>query len=127
MTALLGCGGTAGEHETPHKLMAKVHNSGFAAAHDSYNCISSATDGKVYYVLSSEVFDVAAQMYSFNPATEAIEHLGDLNEACNQKNAKAIAQGKSHVNFVEANGKLYFATHVGYYSIIDGMEKMGVP
>jgi hypothetical protein len=31
------------------------------------------------------------------------------------------------VNFVEAQGKLYFATHIGYYSIIDGMEKMGIP
>src|SRR5690606_4915999 len=24
-------------------------------------------------------------------------------------------------------GKLYFATHIGYYSIVDGMEKMGIP
>jgi len=31
------------------------------------------------------------------------------------------------VNFVECDRKLYFATHVGYYSIIDGMEKIGVP
>ena len=36
-------------------------------------------------------------------------------------------QGKSHVNFVEHDGKLYFATHVGYYTLIDGMEKIGVP
>jgi len=43
------------------------------------------------------------------------------------KGLKTIVQGKSHVNFVESNGKLYFATHVGYYSIIDGMEKIGVP
>jgi hypothetical protein len=40
---------------------------------------------------------------------------------------KVVAQGKSHVNFVESGGKLYFATHLGYYSIIDGMEKTGVP
>ncbi len=40
---------------------------------------------------------------------------------------KVVAQGKSHVNFVESNGKLYFATHLGYYSIIDGMEKTGLP
>jgi hypothetical protein len=40
---------------------------------------------------------------------------------------KTIPQGKSHVNFVEANGKLYFSTHVGVYSIVDGMEKMGIP
>jgi hypothetical protein len=66
-------------------------------------------------------------MYSFDPATRAIRHLGDLTEACGEKGLKAIPQGKSHVNFVEANGKLYFASHVGVYTIIDGMEKMGVP
>ena len=36
-------------------------------------------------------------------------------------------QGKSHVNFVESKGKLYFCTHAGYYSIINGEEKMGIP
>src|SRR5438067_3479882 len=128
---LVGCAGSAEGPKAPvhtgGKLVAKIHNSGFANAHDSYNCISSASDGKIYYVLSSEAFDVAAQMYSFDPATQKIEHLADLNQASGEKDAKAIAQGKSHVNFVEANGKLYFATHVGYYSIIDGMEKMGLP
>jgi hypothetical protein len=130
LLGLVGCGGSEGRKvsaNTGHKLVAKIHNSGFANAHDSYNSISSASDGKIYYVLSSEAFNIAAQMYSFDPATQKIEHLADLNEACGEKDAKAIAQGKSHVNFVEANGKLYFATHVGFYSIIDGMEKMGVP
>ncbi len=28
---------------------------------------------------------------------------------------------------MEADGKLYFATHIGYYSMVDGMEKMGIP
>jgi hypothetical protein len=53
--------------------------------------------------------------------------VGDLTEACGEKEQHTIVQGKSHVNFVEANGKLYFATHIGYYSIIDGMEKIGIP
>ena len=66
-------------------------------------------------------------MFVFDPATSKIRDLGDLTEACGEKGRKAIVQGKSHVGFVESAGKLYFATHVGYYSIIDGMEKMGVP
>jgi hypothetical protein len=124
--ALGGCGAGA-RAKSDNGLTAQIHNSGFPLAHDSYNSISSASNGKVYYVLSSEQFDKAAQMYSFDPATGRIEHLGDLNEACGEKDANAIAQGKSHVNFVESNGKLYFATHVGYYSTSDGMEKMGTP
>lgn len=108
-------------------LTARAHNSGFALAHDTYNGLSVASDAKVYYVLSSEKAEVAGQMYSYDPATDKIRHLGDLTEACGEKGLKAISQGKSHVNFVESAGKLYFATHIGYYSIIDGMEKPGIP
>ncbi|HZT30679.1 MAG TPA: hypothetical protein VFA33_12380 [Bryobacteraceae bacterium] len=109
------------------RLQARIWNSGFSDAHDTYNAISPASDGKIYYVLSSEKYDVAAQMFSFDPATQKITHLGDLTEACGEKGRKVVSQGKSHVNFVEHNGKLYFATHIGYYSIIDGMEKPGIP
>ncbi len=108
-------------------LVARTYNSGFELAHDTYNGISAASNGKIYYVLSSESYEVGAQMYCFDPATRKIQHLGDITEACGEKGQKTICQGKSHVNFVEANGKLYFATHIGYYSIIDGMEKMGIP
>ena len=109
------------------KLVAKIYDSGFKDAHDTYNGMGTGSDGKIYYVLCSEKVDVAGQMYSFDPATGKIAHLGDLTEASGEKGKKAIAQGKSHVNFVEAGGKLYFATHVGYYEIIDGMEKQGRP
>jgi hypothetical protein len=109
------------------RIIATVYNSGFEHAHDTYNGISSASDGKIYYVLCSQLMEVAGQMYVFDPGTGTTEHLGDLSEICGEKNMKVVAQGKSHVNFVESGGKLYFATHLGYYSIIDGMEKTGVP
>ena len=108
-------------------LIAKTYNSGFSLAHDTYNGLSVASDGNIYYVLSSQSIDTGAQVYVFHPTTESIEHLGDLTEVCGEKGKKTIVQGKSHVNFVESKGKLYFASHIGYYSIIDGMEKMGIP
>lgn len=109
------------------KLIATVYNSGFEYAHDTYNGISSASDGKIYYVLCSQLMNIAGQMYSLDPKTGVTEHLGDLTEICGEKEMKVVAQGKSHVNFMESNGKLYFVTHLGYYSIIDGMEKTGIP
>ncbi|NLP09260.1 hypothetical protein GX408_02570, partial [bacterium] len=113
---------------TPNaRITATVYNSNFEHAHDTYNGLSSASDGKIYYVLCSELMDIAGQMYSFDPASGRIEHLADLSEICNEKEMRVVAQGKSHVNFCEYNGKLYFATHLGYYSIIDGMEKTGIP
>lgn len=133
---LVSCGGASAPEQaasedapanTPSKLIAKVYDSEFPYAHDTYNGMGTGSDGRIYYVLSSEQIDVAAQMRSFDPSTGRIEKLGDLTEASGEKGRKAIAQGKSHVNFVESGGKLYFATHVGYYSIVDGMEKMGIP
>jgi hypothetical protein len=109
------------------RLTAQIHDSGFALAHDTYNGMLAASDGKIYYVLCTESIDVGAKLYAYDPAADAVRLLGDLTEACGEAGLKAIPQGKSHVNFVESGGKLYFATHVGYYSIIDGMEKIGVP
>jgi hypothetical protein len=117
---------TDGSTTTP-KLTARTFNSGFADAHDTYNGLSAASDGRIYYVLSSQRYDIGAQLFAFDPAAKQIRHLGDLTEACGEKGNNTIVQGKSHVNFVEADGKLYFSTHIGYYSIIDGMEKMGIP
>jgi hypothetical protein len=109
------------------KLSGTTFDSGFAKAHDTYNGISAASDGNIYYALSSDESNVAAQMYCYDPKNDKIRHLGDLTEACGEKGSNAIAQGKSHVSFSESDGKLYFATHIGYYDIIDGQEKPGRP
>ena len=108
-------------------LRAQPFHSGFPLAHDTYNAISVAGNGRVYYVLSSQSIDTGGQMYCYDPVGGKISFCGDLTEACGEKGSKAIVQGKSHVRFVEFGGKLYFATHAGYYSMVDGMEKMGIP
>ena len=117
------CAPPAGER----RLTARIHPSGFAQSHDTYNGMGTASDGRIYYVLCSELPDVGARMYSFDPSSGRVEMLGDLTEASGERDARAVSQGKSHVNFVEAEGKLWFATHIGYYSIIDDMEKPGIP
>ena len=111
---------------TNGNLIAKPYNSGFSNAHTTYNAISTGSDGKIYYVLSTTLIDTAAQMYSFDPQTLNIERLADLSEICGEKNMKTVAQGKSHVEFYESKGKLYFGTHLGYYdkSGSGGKEQM---
>jgi len=111
----------------PARLTATVIDSGFKDSHDSYNAVSSAEDGKIYYVLSSDKPDLAAQVYVYDPAAGKPRWLGDLNAAAGETGLHAISQGKSHVNFQEAGGRLYFATHIGYYSIVAGMETPGIP
>lgn len=108
------------------KLIAKTFDSGFELAHDSYNAITVASDGRIYYVLSSDKHDVAGRMYTYDPENNSIRMLGDLTEICGEKGKHFISQGKSHVEFFERNGKLYFSTHVGFYELIDGMDRLPV-
>jgi len=105
-------------------LIASCFDSGFLEAHDTYNAMSVASDGRLYYVLSSDKFDVAGQMFRFDPLKEEIKFLGDLSVICGEAHQKSIAQGKSHVLFYEFENKLYFSTHVGYYQLIDGMDRL---
>lgn len=108
----------------PKTLVAKHYYSGFSRAHDTYNALSAASDGKIYYLLSSDNHEIGGQMFVYDPATDRTQHLGDLTDICGETHLKAIPQGKSHVRFYERNGKLYFSTHVGYYQLIDGMDRL---
>lgn len=107
-------------------IIAKQYFSGFSDAHDTYNAISTASDGKIYYVLSSTHYDVGGQFYCYDPQTDKTEFIADLSDALGEKAQKYIAQGKSHVEFYEYDHKLFFATHAGYYQMIDGAEQMPV-
>lgn len=109
---------------TGKKLAARVFNSGFREAHDTYNGISVASDGNVYYVLCSTSIDFGGRVFRYDPSADALTCLGDLTEICGEKTAKTVPQGKSHVPFYEYKGKLYFSTHAGYYNMTNGMERL---
>jgi DNA-binding beta-propeller fold protein YncE len=108
-------------------LPARWHDSGFPEGDDNYHALTQASDGKIYYVISCHQIETGAQMFQYDPATGKSIRVGDLTEASGEKGSKAIPQGKSHVPFYEANGKLYFATHLGYYSHQGSKELVGVP
>ncbi len=133
LIAFLVCRLQAGEQKSASEaspsgvLAARWHPSGFAAGDDNYNAVTAASDGKIYYVLCAHKADLGAQMFAFDPASGSTRHLGDLTEASGEKGLKAIPQGKSHVPFFEHQGKLYFATHLGYYNTEGGKEMVGVP
>ncbi|MHA8063292.1 hypothetical protein [Aquirufa aurantiipilula] len=112
--------------EHSQSLLATAYNSEFELSHDSYNALSLASNGKIYYILSSDSVESAGQMYEFDPKTNQIKHLADLNDICGESNQKHIPQGKSHVSFYEYQQKLYFSTHIGYYQVIDGMDRLPI-
>lgn len=116
----------ANSRDTGHQrtLVAKQYFSGFELAHDTYNALSVATDGKIYYVLSSESIESGGKFYCYDPGEDKVQFLGDLTGMCGEKGTMSIPQGKSHVEFYERNDKLFFATHIGVYEIVDGMERL---
>jgi hypothetical protein len=103
-------------------LTAKYYYSGFDSSSDTYNSISAGSNGKIYYILSTESVYTGGHFYVYDPDSDQIQFIAELTEACGEKSLNAIPQGKSHVNFFEFEGKLYFATHVGVYERIDGIE-----
>lgn len=113
-----------GKPQKEQKLTAQTFYSGFENAHDTYNAISAASDGNIYYVLSSDKHDIAGRVYRYDPAADKIDFLADLTEICGEKDQNYIVQGKSHVRFYECDKKLYFSTHVGFYELIDGMDRL---
>lgn len=107
-------------------LIVQSFDSGFALAHDSYNCISAAPDGRIYYVLASAQPDQGGRVFRFDPASTRIDPIAELDDCCGEKNSGCIAQGKSHDGFYAFEGRFFFSTHVGYYESIDGMERLPV-
>lgn len=109
-----------------NQLIAKTYDSGFPLAHDTYNAISRASNGKIYYILSSDSIGVGGKMYVYDPETDETKYIADLTEICGERDSNQIPQGKSHVRFYERDEKLYFSTHVGYYELINGMDCLPV-
>lgn len=112
--------------DVSNPLLAKHYYSGFDLANNSYNAISTASDGKIYYALSSKSIDEGGRVYSYNPVTDQIKFLANLTDICGEKELKTLPQGKCHCEFYERKGKLYFSTHGGYYEITDGTERAPV-
>ena len=76
------------------KLTARTYNSGFALGHDSYNGMGTGSDGRIYYVLSSENIDQGAKMFCLDPRLGQITELGDLTEACGEKGSQGDSSGQ---------------------------------
>lgn len=114
------------EPQKKHALIARQYYSGFDLAHDSYNSITAASDGRIYYVLSTQSYKEGGRIYIYDPSKDSIQFLADLDDICGENDDKTIVQGKSHTDFYERDGKLYTSTHVGFYEMIDGMERLPV-
>src|SRR3546814_9539830 len=95
-------------------MIAKRYYSGFGQAHDTYNAVSRASDGKIYYVLSSVSLYEGGKVCVYDPLSDSTNVLADLKEICGEKNGETIPQGKSHVDFIERNRRFSFGRLTGF-------------
>jgi hypothetical protein len=99
-------------------LPARLHPSGFERSDSNFYSLTIASDRRVYYTLSSHKIDAGARSYRYDPTTDEVKLICDLTEAAGEagQSTKTIPQGKSHSPYYELDGKLYFATHFGYFA-----------
>ena len=114
--------GTQAQLSRANGLVARSHNSNFEKGGTSWVSTSVASDGKIYYTISTSDVDQGAKIFSYDPKTDETKFLADLTEICGEKDLKAIPQGKSHSNFYEKDGILYTSTHVGVHGSIEEGE-----
>lgn len=77
------------------RLTARGLDSGFELSNGTFNGMLAASDGKIYYVLCAENIDTGAQMYSYDPATDKIQHLGDLTEAAGKRASSLFPKARA--------------------------------
>ena len=116
--------------ESAFPIVARTYTSMYERGTRNYWGVIKASDNKVYYTISYDRNNPGdtVQLYCMDPETEKIRPVGDIRAAVGEKGRKCIAQGKAHVSLIEHKGKLYFATHLGYYGpTVDGVEGAPVP
>ena len=109
-------------------LSACLHPSEFERSDSNFFSLSPASDGCIYYTLSSHDIDTHARIYRYDPRADEVRLLGVLGEIVGEAGAGTIPQGKSHSPFFELDGKLYIATHYGFFMSSGNKERpAGVP
>lgn len=78
--------------------------------------IRIATDGNVYFANSTHSYRHGAGVFQFDPRTQKLRVLAeDITLVVGETPTKTPPQGKIHSPFVEANGWVYFSTHISTY------------
>ena len=105
-------------------LTCTLHPSHFSNSDSNFDSLSIASDGCLYYTLCSHDVDTHGRIYRYDPKSGANPKLlGDLGEIVGEAGQKSIPQGKSHSQYFEHEGKLYLATHYGYYKPSSNKEE----
>ena len=106
----------SGNSCAPSWVIAEAFDSGFDEGDCNYHSICLGSDGRVYFTLSTHRIDRHARFCCFDPKKGEMVFVRDIGEALLEDDKwNLLPQGKIHVPLTEVNGRIYFATHIGYY------------
>lgn len=109
------------------RIIAREHVSGFGLSDSNFYSLNVLSDGKVYYTLCSHNIDTHGRIYRYDPENGTVKLFADLGVITGETGKKMLPHGKSHSPIFEADGKIYFATHYGFYQGNDGKEEPAPP
>lgn len=104
-------------------LTARLHPSGFSMADSNFYSLSLASDDRLYYTLCCHDIDTHGRVYRHDPKSGEVKMIVDFGEVTGEAGRKSLPQGKSHTPFFEHDGRLYLATHYGYFKASGGKEQ----
>ena len=80
----------------------------------NYTALLAASDGRVYVGLNHHGAGASVAMY--DPRTDTMRLLGDMNKIAGQENLPIEPQSKVHTQICEgSDGKIYFGTHLSAF------------
>lgn len=100
-------------------VLAEAYDPGFDEGDSNYHSLISASDGRIYFTVSTHRHDRHARLFCFDPSVRKMVYAIDIGVAL-QESPGHLPHGKVHVPLFEVDGKIYFATHVGYYQQLPG-------
>lgn len=78
--------------------------------------ISVASDGSCYFACSSHANNRGSALFRYDPSTGTLKLIcEDITAVCGEDPTRTPPQGKIRSDLVEANGWLYFGTHLANY------------
>lgn len=97
------------------RIEVDLFDPGYLAGDSNYHSLTIASDGNVYFTVNTHHPFGSARLFRFNPETEEVTLLGDVNTVLGEDVRKQVPHGKIHTPLFEHDGYLYFATHTSYY------------
>lgn len=96
-------------------IKAELFDPGFREGDSNYHALTAVSDGKIHFAVNTHDPNRAARYYIFDPATNVMMFIAEMDKALGEDAKTQISQGKIHTPLIEHDGKIWFATQTAFY------------